>query len=69
MDFPFSESFKKQVQKYKLKYKCIDCVHFNEDEDLCSLEYPSKEHKHFYIIDYGAKHSPRFSFCKYFETN
>jgi hypothetical protein len=69
MDFPFSEEFKTEAKKYNFKYKCIDCSHFNEPEQKCSFEYPTDQHNYFYVMDYGDKHVPRFSFCKHFEIN
>ncbi len=69
MDFLFSEDFKKEASLYNLKYKCIDCAHFHEPKQRCSFEYPTEQHNYFYIMDYGEKHTPRFSFCKHFEVN
>lgn len=69
MDFIFSEDFAKEAKIYNLKYKCIDCTHYQEKESICSLEYPITGHNHFYILDYGENHIPRFTFCKYFEIN
>ncbi|MBN1114844.1 MAG: hypothetical protein JXA66_05850 [Oligoflexia bacterium] len=69
MDFPFSAGFKEQVKEFSLKYKCTDCIHFNEPETKCSFEYPINSHHYFYIMDFGHQYEPRFSFCKYFELN
>ena len=69
MDFPFSDSFKKQAAFFDLKYKCVDCVHFDNNLTKCSFEYPIENHHYFYIMDFGGDCSPRFSFCKYFEIN
>ena len=69
MDFPFSEEFKSEVAKYNLKYKCDTCAHFHELQHRCSYDYPMDQIGYLYIMDYGEKHSPRFSFCKHFEVN
>ena len=69
MDFPFSEDFKNQVKVFNLKYKCADCVNFNEPDERCSFDYPMDGHRLFYVMDYGYGHLPRFSFCKHFELN
>jgi len=67
MDFPFSDEFRSEAKQYNLKYKCSDCVHFDEPHLRCSFDYPTDQHYHFYVLDYGEKHTPRFSFCKHFE--
>lgn len=69
MESPFSEDFKKQAEFYNLKYKCDDCIHFNEIKAACSFNNPTDKHAHSYILDYGSKHNPRFSFCKYIEID
>ena len=71
MNFPFSEGFKKEAVEYDLKYRCSDCVHFDEPALKCSYEFPVDQHYLFYILDFGPKHvkyGPRFSFCKHFEV-
>ena len=70
MNFPFTENFNKEVEKFNLKYKCIDCIHYNDETNLCSFEYPVNGDKsYFYIMDLGKQATPRFSFCKHFEYN
>lgn len=70
MDFPFNENFKAQAIKYNLKYRCVDCTHFDELNAKCSFEYPiDNHHSYFYILKYPHGDGPRFTFCKYFEIN
>ena len=68
MDFPFNESFKEDVKTYNLKYRCTDCIHFDDEIIKCSFEYPiENHHAYFYILKYPKGNGPRFTFCKYFE--
>lgn len=70
MDFPFSDDFKKEVIKYNLKYRCVDCIHFDDNGIKCSFEYPIEDHHSYFFIMKHPKEStsgPRFTFCKYFE--
>jgi hypothetical protein len=36
-----NEQFKDEVDRYKLVYRCQDCVHFRPDNGRCVLGYPN----------------------------
>lgn len=60
-----NERFRAEQQKYDLRYRCQDCLHFSEAEDRCSLGF-FKSHfgdgPHRCRTEDGA-----LVFCKYFE--
>ena len=59
------ERFKKERERYNLKYRCYDCVHFVPDTQECSLGYPNKNllQSERYLDNTG-----QFVFCRYFEV-
>lgn len=69
VDFPFTKEFQKEAEKYNLKYKCSDCIHFISETSICEFEHDTNNRYYFYIMDLGEKNSPRFTFCKHFEYN
>jgi len=67
MDFVFCDAFKEEASKYNLKYRCVDCIHFEKNSEKCSFEYPVEDHHHYFYIMKYPHGNPKFTFCKYFE--
>ncbi len=57
--------FIKERERFNLKYRCPDCVHFNEKDGSCSLEYPN------HTLMTSQKYldsTGQFVFCRFFEV-
>jgi hypothetical protein len=60
------DRFREERTRFRLSYRCPDCVHVVPGTRACSLEYPNRnllESEHFLQED------GNFVFCKYFEVS
>jgi hypothetical protein len=42
---PLLPELKEQMERYKLRYTCDDCAHFDEVREACAHGYPTEEHR------------------------
>lgn len=60
-----NEGFRKDVDRYDFRYRCVDCSHVNPQTKACSLDYPNE------MLQEGEvramDESGEFVFCKDFE--
>ncbi len=61
LDFVFDE----QRIKYRFRYTCEDCVHFNSQTEQCIHEYPNQMHRQ-QRYELGPK-PKTIIFCKEFD--
>jgi len=51
-----------EVQRFDLRFTCIDCAHFAVEHQACANGYPNRPHLK---VDLEAQ--PTLEFCKEFE--
>ena len=56
------EQLRDEARRFKLAFACPDCAQFDPESDLCSLGYPTSEHKN---TDLEGR--TEVVFCKTFE--
>lgn len=56
------EQFQRESAAFSLRCTCEQCVHFEVEPTVCSLGYPTSEHRAL-ALDDGS-----FVFCKTFEA-
>lgn len=57
--------FEQEVQRWSLRYRCADCIHFSPGSKTCSLKYPNHMLLDPAVI--ALYHDNQFVFCKDFE--
>lgn len=57
--------FKLEREKYRLVYRCNDCVHHVAGTDKCSMDFPNQV---LLESERYLEESGQFVFCKYFEV-
>lgn len=51
-----------EAGRFRLRYLCADCAHFDEGPGLCAEGYPNGAHR-----DDRIESAPEITFCKSFE--
>jgi hypothetical protein len=64
MHTPVDERLRHEVERYRLRFACEDCVYFASDTGTCSEGYPNHEHK-----DASLRGRSILVFCKSFELS
>ena len=59
------EEFRRERERFRLAYRCPDCVHVVPGELRCSLGYPNRT---LLVADEYLEEGGQFVFCKYFEV-
>ena len=61
--------FQSQVRDFNLHYDCRNCVHLNDQNNQCSLEYPNDELWQAAEQGWALTHGGDLVFCKYYEVS
>jgi hypothetical protein len=65
MEVPYRPSFDEERQRYRLRFTCETCAHFDAPSGECSLGFPNASHR---LAHYEAEPRPAvILFCKEFE--
>lgn len=62
MDTPVDARLIEEASKYRLRFACPDCVHFEPETQSCSNGYPSEPHRESALVP-----GTIVMFCKSFE--
>jgi hypothetical protein len=60
---PQDERFRRERQRYHLRFTCEDCTLFDDAKETCAHGYPTEEHRSARYADPNAA----LVFCKHFE--
>lgn len=56
------DTLRSEARTFRLRYRCLDCAHFDEPSRLCAEGFPNAQHR-----DASVDESPFIEFCKSFE--
>ena len=62
MDSPVDARFIEEARKYRLRFACADCAHFQPESRSCANGYPTEPHLVSELVAGGV-----VIFCKSFE--
>jgi hypothetical protein len=56
------ERFRREAERFTLRFRCEECVHFAPEREACGNGYPTEPHRG---VNLGERSS--LEFCKEFE--
>ena len=56
------DRLRRQIREFRLQFACEQCVHFDEQQLVCSHGYPTEPHR---LVDLGS--AKELCFCKEFD--
>jgi hypothetical protein len=63
-----NRSFAKEAEHFNFLYDCHDCVHVDDENMRCHMEYPNEELLRIAAKRWALNEKGEIEFCKYFET-